>query len=84
MKSANEWHMERLTRDDCFCPEWVAKVQRDAFDAGATAMRDRIVSGLRSWWSAAKAVAGRWWPGHPHAVVAKIAAIDVTTTEGRP
>lgn len=86
MRTAQQLHMERLTDEQarCFTIEWLAEIQREAFDAGATAMRDRIAAGLREWWTAAKSTAGRRWPGHPHAVVCKVEAIDVTTTKGRP
>lgn len=89
MRTANAWDMDmersdRIEGEVIPTVEWVRRIQRDAFDAGATAMRDRIAKGLKAWWTAARATAGRHWPGHPHAVVCKVEQIDVTTTEGRP
>jgi hypothetical protein len=62
----------------------VDEARREWFDRGQRSMQARIVKGLTNWWSAAKSVAGRHWPGHPHAVVCKVSEIDCETTEGRP
>jgi hypothetical protein len=40
MKSAEDWHKERLVSEDCFNPEWIRKIQRDAFDEGSAARFD--------------------------------------------
>lgn len=58
--------------------------QREWFDKGATAMRDRIADGIRAWWGDARKVAGHYHPGQPHHLEAKVRKIDVATTMGRP
>lgn len=51
----------------------------DSFDAGAEAMRARILAGIRCWWSTAGKVAGHRFPGHPHWLDCAVAGIDVAS-----
>jgi len=44
MRSAEEWHKERLSSSDCFNPEWIRNIQREAFDAGVEAMAEASVA----------------------------------------
>ena len=57
-------------------------IERSAFDRGARAMQQRILSGIRRWWSAAQA--GSRHPGHPHHLEVRIAALEPEELGERP
>ena len=51
-----------------------SEAERDAFVAGAEAMRSRVLAGIRRWWDAPKS--SRYRPSHPHWLEVAIVKLD--------
>lgn len=56
--------------------------ERDAFDAGARAMREACAKLIQAWWGAAPA--GHRHPGHPHQLELQIRSVKPERLDGRP